>query len=116
MSVRAILAEMAEQLEQQVEHVVAADYPALAAGAARHEELLAALEHAPLDVPPEEVQVLAERIIASKEKLQSLITAESKRVDFMLRLLLGGGAPRSSGYPGRGLGCEAASGRLNRRA
>jgi hypothetical protein len=116
MSARLILTEMHELLAGQVEHVVAGDHQALLAGAARHEQLLHRLRTAEMDAPPEEIRALAERVEREKQKLQSLLTTQSQRVDFMLRLLIGGGEAPRVGYPGRGLGTDPRSGRLNRRA
>lgn len=116
MSARAILTEMRELLANQVEHVVSGDHKALLQGAAQHEQLLSALRTAELDAPPEEIRALAEQVEREKQKLQSLLASQSQRVDFMLRLLMGGGEANRVGYPGRGLGADPRSGRLNRRA
>lgn len=116
MSARAILTQMHEVLVSQIEHVVAGDHRALLQGAAEHEQLLTALRTAQMDAPPEEIRALAEQVEREKQKLQSLLTAQSQRVDFMLRLLIGGGETSRGGYPGRGLGTDSRSGRLNRRA
>ncbi|MDF2627632.1 MAG: hypothetical protein K0R39_1463 [Symbiobacteriaceae bacterium] len=116
MTATSILTEMHQVLADQIEHVVAGNHRELLAGVARHEYLLAALRTAQIDAPSDEIRALADKVEREKEKLHSLLTAQNQRVDFMLRLLLGGGQPARGGYPGRGLGHDTPTPRLNRRA
>ena len=108
MKAEAILEEMLRLLREQVEAVVKGDTERLAAGTERHEQLLRELEHAEVDVPPEQLRPLYDEIERERVKLQSLLTAESARVDFMLRTLLGGGKQASVGYPGQKRGRSGA--------
>ncbi|HWI63610.1 MAG TPA: hypothetical protein VNT75_17385 [Symbiobacteriaceae bacterium] len=115
MGARAILTEMRDLLKTQVDAVVAGEHQQVSAGAFRHEELLRALETAELDASPEELRELAVDVSFHKEKLASLLESEGIRLDFLLRLVLGGGAPKPGGYPaniGKGYG---QAGRINRR-
>jgi hypothetical protein len=116
MSARAILEEMLALIKGQTEAVVSGDYKALLAGAARHEQLIGLLESAPVDASPEEIRDLCAQIDREKSKLRSLLEAESMRVDFLLRLILGGGQARTAGYPGTGGRQEGPSRLINQRA
>lgn len=100
MSVKLILAEMLTLLRTQIEAVVAGDAQAVQAGADRHEQLLGALPDAEPSEPAEELRPLYEQINYEKTRLMSLLTSESARADFLLRLILGGGGARPAGYPG----------------
>ncbi len=111
---KALLTEMRDLLREQVAHVVKGDHQALLDGAARHEQLLAELSRAEVDASQEELQAIYAEIEAEKTKLQSLISAEAARVDFLLRILRGTGMERGAGYPGMS-GTEGAR-MLNRRA
>ncbi|MFZ5826802.1 MAG: hypothetical protein ACOY94_21130 [Bacillota bacterium] len=115
MSAKAILREMIELIRTQTEHVIQGDHKAVLEGAQRHEHLLSALQEAEIDGSPEEMRALYDEITHEKAKLQSLLEVENVRVDFMLRLLLGGGSSQSPGYPA-GIGKRNAGSRmLNRR-
>lgn len=99
MSTKAILTEMRDLVKGQIEAVIAGDAQAILAGSAGHEQLLAALERAEIDATPAEVRALSAEITQDKTTLQSLLSAEAVRVDFLLRLILGGREPRTGGYP-----------------
>jgi len=115
MSTRAILQDMRDLLKAQIEAVIAGDAPAVLRGSARHEQLLAALEKAELDATTDEVRALSAEIEQEKTKLQSLLSVEAVRVDFLLRLILGGGQPNKSGYPTGKWRNPAGARMLNRR-
>ncbi|MFZ5814017.1 MAG: hypothetical protein ACOY93_01765 [Bacillota bacterium] len=115
MSAKALLREMTELIQAQTENVIKGDHKAVLDGAMRHEALLAALQQAPIDGSPEEMRALYAELNRAKEKLQSLLEAESVRVDFMLRLLLGGGGPATPGYPTGNRKRDGSSRMLNRR-
>jgi hypothetical protein len=115
MSAKAILQEMLELVKAEIEAVKTGDHQKVLDGALRHEQLLSALETAEWDAPPEELRALAAELDREKTKLQSLVTAEAARVDFLLRLMLGSGAPKASGYPTGDLRRQGQSYRLNRR-
>lgn len=111
---KALLNEMLQLLKDQVGHVVAGRHQELIDGAYRHEQMLAELAKSEPDGSAEELRSLAEQIELEKQKLQSLLEAESTRVDFELRIMMGGRKPATPGYPDmkrRGDG----SGILNRR-
>jgi hypothetical protein len=112
MGARAILTEIRDLLQAQIDAVVAGDHQQVLAGALRHEELLRDLDGAELDATPAEIKALVDEIQTVKSKLQSLLTTESARVDFLLRLILGGGPPKPGGYPAS---AAKQAGRLNRR-
>ena len=114
MGARAILTEMRDLLKAQVDAVVAGEHQQVSAGAFRHERLLKELESAELDAAPEELRELAEGVQAERRKLESLLNAECARVDFLLRLFLGGGVARPGGYP-QNVGHPSRTGRLNHR-
>lgn len=116
MSVQPILEEMLGLIQAQVQAVTDGDYEAVVAGATRHEEMLAALREATGDDSPEKLQPLLEQLQREKTKLQSLLTTEMTRVDFLLRLILGGEAPEAGGYSNLGPRPEGASRILDRRA
>jgi hypothetical protein len=69
-----------------------------------------------VDASPEDLRGLWEEIEQQKEHLQSLLTVESHRVDFLLRLIIGGEEPKSVGYPAAGRRPEPTARLLNRRA
>lgn len=115
MSARAILEEILALLRTQVDAVVQGDTERLMAGTARHEQLLRDLETAEVDGTPEELRPLYEQIEHERNKLQSLLTAESARVDFMLRMFLGGGKSTRVGYPDMKRTGAGGSHMLNRR-
>jgi hypothetical protein len=115
MATGAILTDMLQLVNAQTEAVVAGDWATLQAGAARHEELLAALETAEVDLPATELRALCQDLEWAKTKLQSLLEAGGARTDFLLRLYLRGGEPRRSGYPIDPWHGPGASQRLNRR-
>ncbi len=99
MSTRAILTKIRDLVRRQIEAVIAGDAQAILAGSADHEQLLAALERAEIDASPEEVRALSAEITHDKTTLQSLLSAETVRVDFLLRLMLSGREPTAGGYP-----------------
>ncbi len=99
MSTKALLTEMLQLLKEQVDHVLKGEHQALLDGTRRHEEMLSALESAERDGSPEELRAIYEEISLEKARLQSLIESEATRVDFELRILLGGGKSKSVGYP-----------------
>lgn len=113
MSALAILNEMLELLQAQTENLIRGDHQAMMEATARHEQLLSQLEQAEVDGTPAEMRALHDEITREKTKLQSLLEAENKRVDFMLRLHLGGGERKNPGYPGQGRSAGARM--LNRR-
>ncbi|HYG60751.1 MAG TPA: hypothetical protein VD902_21965 [Symbiobacteriaceae bacterium] len=115
MGATAILAEMRDLLKAQADAVVAGEHQQVSAGALRHEELLRALETAEMDASPDELRPLVEEIQAEKQRLVSLLESEGARVDFLLRLILGGGAPKPGGYPASIGKAPGQAGRLNRR-
>lgn len=115
MSAQAILREMIDLLRTQTESVIQGDHKAVLAGAMRHEQLLSALQEAEIDGSKEEMRGLHDDLTREKAKLQSLIEVENVRVDFMLRLLLGGGGARTPGYPTGTRKRDANSRMLNRR-
>jgi|GEM_PF-4202442 len=114
MSAKQLLLEMLQLLREQVEHVVKGEYQALLEGTRRHEQLLSAMETAEPGGTPEELRAIYEEIQFEKIKLQSLIESESVRVDFELRILLGGTKSKSVGYPDMNKRGKGAS-MLNRR-
>lgn len=115
MRVNAILTEMLEVLKAQAEAVATNNPEELMAGTRRHEELLTVLEQEEPDEDLAELKALYEEVKQEKKKLQSLLLSESVRVDFLLRLILGG--PRQPArYHGGGLRHEADALVLNRRA
>lgn len=99
MKAKAILAEMLGLVKAEIEAVIRGDYQALTDGVARHEALLSALATAEIDGTPEEMKALHDELNTEKQKLQSLLATESVRVDFLLRLMLGGGPSGEVGYP-----------------
>lgn len=99
MSASALLREMIELTRLQVDRVIRRDHQGLLEGARQQEALLAALQEAEIDGSPEELRALYEELDREKVKLQSLLESESQRVDFLMRLLLGGPAQKSVGYP-----------------
>ncbi|HEY3367233.1 MAG TPA: hypothetical protein VGK74_19425 [Symbiobacteriaceae bacterium] len=115
MSVKAILQEILALLQQQVADVVAGDHLAVRAGAERYELLMAQLEQAEIDLSPAELKPLYDDIQQEKTKLQSLLSVEVNRVEFLLRLLVGSGSLKPIGYPGKGRS-ESGSRMFNRRA
>lgn len=115
MKAQAILREMIELVRTQTERVIQGDHRAVLDGAYRNEQLLSALKEAEIDGTPDEMQALYEELTREKVKLQSLLEAESVRVDFLLRLLLGGGGPKNPGYPAGAQKKGAHSRMLNRR-
>lgn len=115
MSVKSILEEMLALLKQQVDAVVRGDHQAVREGAEAHERLMADLETAEHDLPPEELKALYDDIQREKTKLQSLLAVEINRVEFMLRMLVGAGTFKPVGYPGQANGARG-SRMLNRRA
>lgn len=115
MSVQTILEQMLTLLQQQVEAVVKGDHQAVKAGADAYELLSHELEHAEYDVPPEALRPLYDEIQQEKAKLQSLLSVEVNRVEFLLRLLVGSGTLKPVGYPGQAKGAPGAR-MLNRRA
>lgn len=115
MGARAILQEIRDLLKTQVEAVVAGEHQQVLAGATRHEELLGLLEHAEMDASPDELRALAAEIDVHKVKLQSLLTAETARTDYLLRLLIGGGPAKPGGYPTAAWRQQGSPSRLNRR-
>lgn len=114
MGARDLLSEILQLLRAQNEAVVARNHQALLEGAAVHERLLQDLDTAELDATPEELQAIATEIEREKTKLQSLLTAEGQRVDFLLRLYIGGAQPKAATYKA-GWRPEGRSGKLNRR-
>lgn len=100
MGARALLTEMLDLLRAQTGAIIAGDHQAVSRGADRHEALLSELRLAEVDISPDELQTMLAEIDREKLKLQSLLQSESNRVDFMLRLILGGGQPKAAGYPG----------------
>lgn len=99
MGARTILTEMLGLLQGQTAAIIAGDHQALARGAERHEALLAELQTAEVDTCDEELRTLVTEVDREKQKLQSLLQSEASRVDFMLRLILGGGQAKAVGYP-----------------
>lgn len=99
MSATALLREMIELTRLQVERVIKRDHQGLLEGSRQQEALLAALQEAELDGSPEELRALYEELEKEKVKLQSLLETESQRIDFLMRLLLGGPEQKSVGYP-----------------
>lgn len=116
MNASVVLSEMCDLLQTQVEAVSGGDIEALQRGTRRHEELVAHLETATLDLAPEQLQGMLERIDQLKGYLQSLLNEEAARVDFLLRLLLTGEESRTGGYPQPGSRAESAPRLINRRA
>lgn len=116
MNASTLLHELLTLLQAQVEAVVAGDHLAVLTGADRHEQILIALETAELDGPPEELRELHRRIEREKEKLSSLLQAELSRTDILLRAILGGGAPKTGGYPTGKQQIQSPSRMLNTRA
>lgn len=114
MGARAILTEIHDLLKAQVAAVVAGEHQRVLAGAMRHEELLALLQDAELDLTPEELRPLIEQIDRQKTKLTSLLAAEGARTDYLLRLILNKGAAKPGGYPSS-VQDRAKASRLNRR-
>jgi len=98
-SASALLKEMIDLTRLQVERVIKRDHQGLLEGARQQEALLAALQEAEIDGSPEELRALVEDLERERAKLRSLIEAESQRVDFLMRLLLGGPEPPGVGYP-----------------
>jgi hypothetical protein len=115
MGARALLEEMLDLVQAEIQAVLAGDHAGLAAGSTRHEELLAVLPDAEVDADPGQLRVLISRIDLEKAKLRSLLESESGRVDFMLRLILGGGKPAPGSYPVSHWQQRGPSQRLNRR-
>ncbi|MGE5673668.1 MAG: hypothetical protein ACM3XM_07225 [Mycobacterium leprae] len=115
MSVKAILLRMLELLQAEVKAVVAGDHVAVRTGADEYERLQLELEHVEYDIGPEEVKQLVEKIQAEKAKLESLLSVETNRVGFLLRLILGGTTPAPVGYP-KSVKAPANATVLNRRA
>lgn len=99
MSTKALMNEMLDLLKAQVENVVKGDTDALVAGVERHEQILTDLQTEEVDASPEELRAIYEEITFQKTKLQSLLESESLRVQFLLRVILGGG-PKPPQYPG----------------
>ena len=99
MSTSALLREMIDLTRLQVERVIKRDHEGLMEGARQQEALLRALQEAEIDGSPEELRALYEELEREKAKLQSLLESESQRVDFLMRLLLGGPEPKGGGYP-----------------
>jgi len=99
MSASALLREMIDLTRLQVERVIRRDHQGLIEGARQQEALLTALESAEIDGAPEEMRALYDELVREKRKLQSLLESESQRVDFLMRLLLGGPEQQSVGYP-----------------
>lgn len=115
MSAKALLNEMIDLTRTQVDRVITGDHQALLEGARQQEALLAAIQDAPIDGTPEEMRALYEQLEFEKTKLQSLLQTESQRVDFLMRLLLGGPEQKAIGYP-KGTGKRKDQGRmLNRK-
>lgn len=113
MSATALLQEMIALTRAQIDHVIAGDVRAITEGAAEQERLLRELETAEIDAEPAEIRRLHDELRAETERLTALLHMESGRVDFLLRLLLGGNETRNPGYPsGKGRGGSL----LNRRA
>lgn len=115
MGTRAILTEMLEVIRAQTQAVIAGDHQALISGVSRHEILLSSLEQAEIDAPPEALRELYSEIAQERDKLKSLLTAELGRVDFLLRIALGGKGPGAVGYPSMGSQRPASASRFNRR-
>lgn len=99
MSASALLREMIDLTRLQVQRVIKRDHQGLLEGARQQEALLKALQEAEIDGSPEKMRALYEELEREKVKLQSLLEAESQRVDFLMRLLLGGPEQKSVGYP-----------------
>lgn len=99
MGVQAILTEMRDLLRAQTAAVIAGDHQGVARGAARHEVLLADLRTAEPEPPTDDLRALLAEVEREKQKLYSLLQTESNRVDFLLRLIMGGGQPKVGGYP-----------------
>ncbi|WP_374711648.1 hypothetical protein [Symbiobacterium terraclitae] len=99
MSATALLQEMIELTRAQIDHVIAGDVKALTDGAAEQERLLRELQTAEIDAEPEEIRRLHDELRAETNRLSALLHMESGRVDFLLRLLLGGNDNRDPGYP-----------------
>lgn len=116
MSARVLLGQMGDLLREQVDHIASGDTQALLAGVTRHEELLAALDSAEIDLPPDELRAIGAQLDRERDKVKALLTREGERLDFMLRLLLGGGEGRTAGYPGGSWRQEGSSRMLNHRA
>jgi len=114
MSLRALLTEMLAVVRAETEAVKRGDHQAVMAGVERHEALLAQLEKAENDMSPAEVRGLVDEIERERTKLRSLLERQSAQVEFLLKLMVGGGG-KSTGYPGTGWATEPQSHRLNRR-
>ena len=99
MSTSALLREMIDLTRLQVERVIKRDHQGLLEGARQQEALLSALQDAEIDGTTEELRALYDELEREKTKLQSLLESESQRVDFLMRLLLGGPEQKGVGYP-----------------
>jgi hypothetical protein len=109
------LATLEDLLKAQVEAVVTGDHEAVLSGSQRHDLILRELETAEVDMTPAELRSMYAQIDREKVKLQSLLAAETVRVDFLLRVILGGGPPKAGGYPKGPWPHGGPSSRLNRR-
>lgn len=117
MSAHKLLEALLDLIRQQCEHVIAGNAEAVLEGAGRHEELLAELATARLDLSQGQLREWKAAIDLEKVRLSSLLTSETVRTDFLLRLILGGGNSRNpGGYPGVGLRTETDPRVLNHRA
>lgn len=115
MGARALLQEMLALVRAQADAVAAGDHQAVADGAARHEALLATLSKAEPDGSPDELRAIVSEIDRAKAKLSRLLQGEAERVEFLLRLVLGGATVKPVGYPTGHWQPTGAVGRLNRR-
>jgi hypothetical protein len=116
MGAKVLLNELMDLVRHQTEAVIVGDYKALIQGAARHEELLAELETAEVDLPSDTLREMCQDLERAKAKLESLLSSGVARTDFLLRLMMRGGEPSKTGYSSTGAWKQAAlSQRLNRR-